>query len=191
MLSSKPFKFTDYENLWKEEFKHREEFAKVIVINDMQASIIDLITKDPLISPEEIIKTIGGNEGQVREAISKMVEQKIIAESNKGWSVDKEASKAVKKSDVQTTDMFIAYSYELDPLAPPLSPGGESREFCKELIALNRFYERSDIELISAEVDRNVWLNRGGFYHNPQTGETTPYCRHIWMSHVVSKNKEK
>lgn len=185
--SSKSFKFSDYESLWKEELKQREEFAKVLVINDMQASIIDLILKDPLISPEQIIETIGANEGQVRDAIGKMVQEKIIAESNKGWSVDKEVSKAVKKSDVQTTDIFIAYSYEVVPgLGAPIIEG--TRDFCRELIGLNRFYERSDIEMISAEVDRNVWLTRGGFYNNPSTGEITPYCRHEWKSNIVSKN---
>ena len=78
----------------------------------------------------------------------------------------------------------ILYSYEVRPEFGPdkLIPG--SRDFCRELITLDRLYTRQEINAISAEVGRDVWSYRGGWYHNPKTGVNTPSCRHTWMQNV-------
>ena len=65
----------------------------------------------------------------------------------------------------------------------------QSREFCKKLLELNRSFTRDDINTISTRVDRNVWTYRGGWYSNPDTGATTPWCRHEWMQQLVIKQK--
>lgn len=85
-------------------------------------------------------------------------------------------------------DQFeIRYSYELRGDAPALR--GESRPFCKALLRLDKLYTRSEIETISTAVGRDVWRDKGGWYHNPETDKNTPYCRHTWMQHLVLKQK--
>lgn len=79
----------------------------------------------------------------------------------------------------------ILYSYEERENLPPLI--GEHRDFCQELINLDRLYSRSEIDQISELEGRDVWKTRGGFYHNPKTDKTTTYCRHIWVQNVVKK----
>ncbi len=90
-------------------------------------------------------------------------------------------------------DQFeIRYSYELRPEAPKLKTKkqggtGESRPFCRELMRLDKFYTREEIDTIGAAVGRNVWDYRGGWYHNPNSDTNTPYCRHHWVQHIVFK----
>jgi hypothetical protein len=54
-----------------------------------------------------------------------------------------------------------------------------------KLIELNRSYSREDIDNISQRVDRDVWRYRGGWYTNPDTQVTTPFCRHEWIQQLV------
>lgn len=52
---------------------------------------------------------------------------------------------------------------------------------------MNRTYTRQDIDNISERVDRDVWKYRGGWYTNPETHVTTPYCRHEWVQQIAIK----
>jgi hypothetical protein len=82
-----------------------------------------------------------------------------------------------------TAQYDVRYKYQEIPGIPPVKT--ESREFCRRLIDLNRLYSREEIDLISERIDRDVWRYRGGWYTNPDTGKTTPYCRHEWSQLVV------
>ncbi len=68
---------------------------------------------------------------------------------------------------------------------PPVKT--ESREFCEKLLELNRIFTREDINAISSKVDRDVWKYKGGWYTNPETGVTTPFCRHEWVQQITIK----
>lgn len=93
-----------------------------------------------------------------------------------GWEVNEDA--------IQKPEFKVLYSYEVKSgLGSALIP--TSREFCQEMIRLDRLYTRQEIDQISASVDRNVWLYRGGWYHNPKTDVTTPSCRHEWKQNIV------
>jgi hypothetical protein len=84
---------------------------------------------------------------------------------------------------------MVVYSYQKRPgiEGPPKLPDGRTRDFCARLLDINRLYTRDDINSISSRVDRDVWKYRGGWYTNPETGASTPYCRHIWMQQLVIK----
>jgi hypothetical protein len=65
-----------------------------------------------------------------------------------------------------------------------------SRGFCIKLSESGKLYSREDIQSMSAIFGYDVMKHTGGFYYNPKTGVTTPYCRHEWKStSVVRKNK--
>tara|TARA_R110002126_G_scaffold62250_4_gene160411 strand:+ start:13077 stop:14966 length:1890 start_codon:yes stop_codon:yes gene_type:complete len=97
------------------------------------------------------------------------------------WTLTKEGVKATTEVD----ELSIMYSYELRSDAPNLVPGGSSRPFCEQLISLNRLYTLQDINAISATIGRDVFLYRGGWYHNPTSDINTPSCRHEWRIVVV------
>lgn len=83
-----------------------------------------------------------------------------------------------------TSKMSIEFTYEVRPGFGPEVISG-TRDFCRELIGLNRIYSREDINAISGIVGRDVWTYRGGWYHNPDTGVNQPFCRHYWKQNVV------
>lgn len=91
--------------------------------------------------------------------------------------------------DEASPGIEILYSYGKRPdvEGPDILPGGRTRDFCEQLIQLNRLYTREEIQTISARADRNVWLFKGGWYHNPDTGQNEPFCRHTWYQNVVEK----
>ncbi len=74
----------------------------------------------------------------------------------------------------------VRYSYE----GPQ---DDKNRPFCAKLMANDRYYTREDIQQMSSLFGYSVWDYRGGFYHNPNTNTTTPYCRHKWVANSVVK----
>ncbi|RKR82660.1 phage portal protein [Mucilaginibacter gracilis] len=66
----------------------------------------------------------------------------------------------------------------------------KNRPFCAKLMKLDNYYTREDIELMSAAFGYSIFDYRGGFYHNPNSNVTTPYCRHNWDAVSVILNKE-
>lgn len=83
---------------------------------------------------------------------------------------------------VNIEEIEVVYTYETRPDAPPLQT--QSRAFCKRMLELDRVYTREEINQISQAVDRNVWLYRGGWYHDPETDKNQPSCRHYWLQHI-------
>lgn len=63
----------------------------------------------------------------------------------------------------------------------------KNRPFCAEMLRLNRLYSRQEIDEISEEVGYSVWLRRGGWYTDPNTGIPRPSCRHTWMQKVITE----
>jgi len=70
---------------------------------------------------------------------------------------------------------------------PKILPDGRTRDFCEIIINANRFYTRQDINTLSNGFGLPVFEYAGGYYHNPETGETTPYCRHNWYMVFVER----
>ena len=50
-------------------------------------------------------------------------------------------------------------------------------------------WTKDAIDNISNSSGEDAWTYRGGFYTNPNTQETTPYCRHCWKS--ITKVRKK
>jgi hypothetical protein len=71
---------------------------------------------------------------------------------------------------------------------PKKLPGGRTRPFCSELIDANRFYSREDINTMSNGFSNlPVFDYAGGYYSNPETGETSPFCRHSFYMIFVER----
>ena len=79
------------------------------------------------------------------------------------------------------------YTYEKRPDVDGGDVIDTTREFCKMLIELDRAYTREEIEIISANEDRNVWLYRGGWYSDPNKPRPTAFCRHTWFQNITVK----
>ena len=151
----------------------------------IERSILDLIDKNGKITPEEIAKAIKQDIKDVKKAYNDLIEKKLLSINNDQKTLSPEAKTIIEKEPAPTEKVEILYSYEERAGLPPLLT--KSRDFCQELIDLDKLYSREEIELISKEVGRDVWATRGGYFHNTKLNQTTPYCRHIWKQNVVRR----
>ena len=174
--------------------KQHQEFADIdIIITQVQSGILDLIRKNKYITAKEIADAMKVDEQMVAGAIASMESNGLLVtnqvEKNGAVIVEREltdAGKAQKAARRPIADIQIRYQYQVSPgLGDAIIP--TTRDFCRDLIELDRVYSRADIERISQRLGYSVWQRRGGFYHNPRTGVTTPYCRHRWVEQVVIK----
>jgi len=117
----------------------------------------------------------------VAESLERLRKSGLLTKYNR---VTELGSDVLNKSEIPIDEFEVFYSYEVRPDVPAAK---QSREFCKFLIDRDMLYTRQEIETISQRVDRDVWRYRGGFYSNPKTGDTTPWCRHFWQLNLIKK----
>jgi hypothetical protein len=93
----------------------------------------------------------------------------------------------VLKPETPKAEIVVRYQYAKAPRVQGNVILPTSRDFCRQLIDLDRLYTRSEINLISSQVGRDVWTERGGWYTKKGTDTATPYCRHIWQQVIAIK----
>jgi hypothetical protein len=117
----------------------------------------------------------------VAESLERLRKSGLLTKYNR---VTELGSDVLNNTEIPIDEFEVFYSYEVRPDVPAAK---QSREFCKFLIDRDMLYTRQEIETISQRVDRDVWRYRGGFYSNPKTGDTTPWCRHFWQLNLIKK----
>lgn len=150
----------------------RAKFVEELTENE--ASVLDAIINGDKVEEVEI-------EGLTQDDIDEAVE----GLKEKGFLTDKGNTTDAGEEAIDAVEFEILYEYAKRANAPALRPGGTSRPFCIQLMEMDLLYTREEIEQIGAAVGRQVWEYRGGWYHNPETGQNTPFCRHVWRQVVV------
>lgn len=149
-------------------------------LTDLDKNVLKLLKEGE--DGSSITKALDEPLTEVAKSINKLEKLNLLVEG----STSSLGNQVLEGLDVTVDQFEVRYSYEVKP-----GFGAEvistSRDFCKELIRQDRMYLRSEIDTISNRIGRDVWVKRGGFYHNPDTGRTTPWCRHEWVQHLVIK----
>ena len=163
------------------EVSEEEYFADISSLNQLQANILDLISKDKRITPEVIASTLKVSTKDVEQTIQDLVDNEYLKQSELKIGTDiiieRELTAPIselqgKNPSKKVTEILIRYSYE----GPQDS---RNRPFCARLMKLNRFYSRSDIESISMVMGYSVWDRRGGWFTEPDGSH-----RQIGRAHV-------
>lgn len=173
------------ENVLIEEVK----FAK-----SLDRSVLDLLDKDSFMPVELIAKQLNASKNEVLTAISRLQSAGRLGSKIRISGDDRikelkptvKGLKVIKEEPARTADIEVRYSYEVEAGFGARAID-TTRPFCLNLLAMDKLYTRAEIEQISAREGRNVWETRGGWYRNPNTNETTPFCRHIWLQNIVTK----
>jgi hypothetical protein len=154
-------------------------------ISALEKSILSM-----LIAGEDA-SSIASATGASVEEIAKSTERLIDFELLVDGEVSDLGKQLLDEAPAPIDQFMVVYSYKKRPgiEGPPKLPDGRTRDFCARLLDINRLYTRDEINNISSRVDRNVWNYRGGWYTNPQTQVSTPYCRHIWVQQLVIKKQ--
>ena len=193
-------------NVWRSRtrFNDDSEYQMFAEVNQLQANVLDLMSKDKRITPDVLATTLEQSEDTIKQVIKTLIESGYIQPSEYviGEGIDSNTiiehtlteplNDILTKIKPQTKELLIRYSYEwnedfgisnVNKKNTPLID--TSRPFCKYLLEADKMYSRSDIESISARLGYSVWDRRGGWWNDD--GTNSPSCRHRWVSNIVTR----
>lgn len=154
-----------------------------IKLTGLDAEILAAIKSNPKISVKELAEALKQTEAVITEKLNRLIEVKALTGELGNLKISKIADNTLKEEDV-TLEIAVRYKYD-----GPFD--SKNRTWCRDMMLKTNtgvLYKREEIDGISKSPDApsgSPWLYRGGFYHNPKTGVTTPYCRHSWKAVTV------
>lgn len=163
--------------------------------SEIRNTILEALKGNPQISVEQLVKQFGLTTEQVTQVLDSLVTDGLVLNTGNAYEpTPKAIAKETPSLEVET---YVVYKYALIDGIPDAK---KSRPFCQRLMLLSKNGKRwtkEGIDNIYASVAQQMsmpefdpWSYRGGFYTNPDTGETTAYCRHKWQSVTKSRRKK-
>lgn len=168
---------------------------KFLTDKEIQDSLIDVYTGAPQTTPEQAAKLLGVDVETITKILAILIANELLTQAAVGYQPTEKAIK--RKVEPVETETYTVYAYVTRADVPEAE---STRNFCKKMLALTRQgkrWTREAIENITATAkqlmsmpdDWDAWSYRGGFYTNPDTGEVTAFCRHIFRGIVKTRKK--
>jgi hypothetical protein len=178
----------EYEVVHSEPATEAMYFAEQVDLTQLQANVMDLISKDKRITPDVLADVLGVELRSVNAVLKAIEKAGLISVSTQQEGADTIIERKLVQPLSKITDqkpsvtqVLVRYSYE--------GPQDDrNRPFCARLLELNKIYSRVDIENISKRLGYSVWDRRGGWFTLPN-GEHRPFCRHTWKANIVIRKK--
>jgi len=174
-----------------DEFVKEELFAEYI-LNEVQRNILKQIQSNPNVTIPQIAEATGIDEAAVIGRINTLIDDNVIEEQiDRAGIITRKVTRtgeaAIRRIE-PVTSFKVLYSYEERKGVPAARSG--SRPLCDKLYnaegaGKSLLFTREEIQNISNQLGYSVFQLCGGWYRNPTTGRTTPYCRHEWVRNVV------
>lgn len=177
----------DYEIIGEADTEQEFHFA---LIDDVSKWVIEHDIRN-LTLPElvDVLKNEAGlkvTENRLQNILNQLNESGVVkVEIGEGERIKITPNKVGNIPD--TDSIFVMYKYEKRPEVSGADLLKTSRGFCVKLINNNRLYTREDIQSMGKLFGYDIYKFAGGFYYNPDTDETTPYCRHRWKAYQVKR----
>lgn len=154
-------------------------------LNALERSIVDLLSKDPLLPSSEIAKVIKSDVKTVNSLIESLNARGFLNSTKGGFEPTDEATDIVDEDGAKTLNTEVKYKYAW---RAGFDAGDikNSRDFCVKLLEQKKLYSFEEINSLNNKQGLNVWESRGGWWN--KNGANLPYCRHLW-SQVVVKRK--
>ena len=199
--------------------KHQRPFSSLLLESSIRFATKDPIKLDSGTNIMEALKILQDNPKTTAVAIAKALKLTFDKIVDYLLELTSDGLISSQKSEITLTDLGekiskninipkaeIRYEYRLREDAPELKKDpitgetiGESRTFCKDMLSIDKYWTRDEIDKINNDMKAdgfsnadNVWLARGGWYQ-PITKEgeepraALPYCRHEWNQVIVRK----
>jgi hypothetical protein len=187
-------------HVWKqkERFNDDSEHQMFAEVSQLQANVLDLMSKDKRITADVLATTLDQSVDTINLVIKSLVENGYVQvnEYAIGEGIDENIitehilteplGDILVKIQPQTKEILIRYSYEWKA-GFNNTDKKTSRPFCVALLEAGKMYSRSEIEGLSARLGYSVWDRKGGWYTEPGTNEHSPSCRHKWVSNIVTR----
>ena len=108
-----------------------------------------------------------------------------LIESDEGYKPTEAGTRTA--NELEQFEVVYTYEKRPDVDGPSILPDGRARSFCARLIGMKKAFTREEINQIPTPDGRDVWLYRGGWYHDTKTKKNRPSCRHFWKQNVIIK----
>ena len=158
-------------------FKQAEQFKREYFVSKEENLVLGLLNKGQTNS--QIANELKISETDLGDLIDSLVSQELV-------SSDGELTPQ-GKSEIEQNQVFVVYKYAKRGDVKGDSVIAGTRDFCRDLVrqSISKSWTRADIDALNNKQGLDVFSSRGGFYNNPNTGVTTPYCRHVWQQRLV------
>jgi hypothetical protein len=184
----------EFEVIETHEAKNFEQFADA-EIDTLKANVLDLISKNKLITPENLGTILNKSVAEINVTIEALKAEGYLKIIGRDLSIlnpkykpqESVLTKPLRKiaggDKATTTEVLLRYTY-----AGPRDD--KNRPFCARLLQLaeTKLWSRSDIENISERLGYSVFDRRGGWFTQPN-GVHRPYCRHRWQVKILTRKK--
>jgi hypothetical protein len=169
-------------------------FNEVIGLKDDNEKVYKALVDNKNITLDKLSEVTKIEKGKLLQIIERLQQGNYIVANMKevGGKVEIKTEVNIESTEPEEgytleTRWRYAWANESDK-----STIDRSRDFCVELLKADKAYTRAEIEQLQNDMDEeqfntSVWRYRGGWYHNPNTGINTPYCRHFWKSFIVRR----
>ena len=193
ILSVKELKCTSIEEFLIEDDNAQKQLHKFAAIPNLSATdmaILEQVQNNPNASIKDLSRALKLPDDVVNDSLLKLQQAgalNIVTDAN--GLVERQVTKDGEDTvaEIAKSQLSIAYRYALRSDAPALK--GRSRNFCISMMAQRKLYSRQEINGLSNGQGLDVFNYRGGYYNNPNTGRTTPWCRHIWNQTIIRKKQ--
>ncbi len=166
----------------------KKEFNRLKFETQIDNKVLEIVKGAPETPADKIAKMLGTDVDTVNLALQSLLSAGLISYINNALNVTEAGLN--KDTRPVITETYTVYKYVTREDVPSAN---QTRDFCRELLAKSnngRRWTREAIDKITNEFGDDAWTYRGGFYTNPNTGETTPFCRHSWKSIVKARKKK-
>ena len=164
------------------------EDALNISVTDLDKAVLNAIKGNPTLTQEELSKLLNVSIEKIKQSVFRLKEKGLVEKNARAYEVTEKGIE--KKSEpIKTTTIKTVYKYAVRQPTPPLK--GNSRKYCRDLMAMSKdkHWTYEQLEKMENEFGMNAFDYRGGWWTNANTGETTPYCRHIWKAITIKETK--
>jgi len=152
------------------------------ILTDIEKNVLNLLVEDSKMPVTEIAKALNIEIEEVNDVISKLVD---VGALDRDFKPTKDGKESIQEPD---EDIFVVYKYIKRPDASGPTVIPTTRDFCRQMIALNRSYTLDQLKLLKNDFGQtglDIFTKRGGWYTIPNTDIHRPFCRHIWEQQVV------
>lgn len=179
IIESKEFIYTNNDEVVISEFLFANE------LSSLEKSILDLISKDEKISIQGLSDALKEDTKKIQLIYNTLIENGLLkVDKNNIQTITESAAKILDGEKVKTKNYEVVYGYDWR-VGFSNKDKKTSRDFCKDLMAKDLLYTRSEIDSMSNEMGTSVWNFKGGWYTKPDTNVHLPYCRHTWHQYLI------
>lgn len=161
-----------------------------VMISDGAQKVLDLLKADSKITIETLSVKSGLDVNKITDALIELEKKNIIKANTirtSGGVVEIEREIISRGKEIPTSGPGFKILTRYRYWGPK---DKKNREFCAEMLRMNKLYSREEITNLSNDQGTSVWLYKGGWYHDPVMDVNFPSCRHIWQV-VTVKEKIK